>query len=178
LRLFVGLLISSLGQVAKALTDCMNAFTPPSLNAAISTTNNYAGSGYVRILLPYPSLRAWRKSYLLNSNFHRRIDPVANLNDAKVYLFSGTGDGTVKPAVMNGRVEDSCPPPPKRSSFLLLACLLTNYLSQKIVLNQYYQNFVKQGSIEYVNTFNAAHTMPTDATGLNPCTQSYTPYIR
>ena len=34
-----------------------------------------------------------------------RIDPVSNLNTSKVYLFSGSADNTVKPAVMNDLQE-------------------------------------------------------------------------
>ena len=52
---FVAIFLSSgwstcwirLGQVAKALTDCMSAATPPNLNNAISTTDSYASSKYV-----------------------------------------------------------------------------------------------------------------------------------
>ena len=61
--------------VVNATGRCMTHATSIPVASLVGTTNSWASSGL--------------------------IDPVANLNASKVYLFSGTSDNTVKPAVMN-----------------------------------------------------------------------------
>jgi poly(3-hydroxybutyrate) depolymerase len=63
------------GSVANATGRCMTHSTSIPVSSLISTTNSWAGSGFV--------------------------DAVGNLAASKVYLFSGTSDNTVKQAVMN-----------------------------------------------------------------------------
>ena len=63
------------GSVANATGRCMTHSSSIPVASLVSTTNSWASSGL--------------------------IDPVANLNGSKVYLFSGTSDNTVVPAVMN-----------------------------------------------------------------------------
>jgi poly(3-hydroxybutyrate) depolymerase len=63
------------GSVVNATGRCLTHSTAIPVASLVSTTNSWAASGL--------------------------IDPVANLNASKVYLFSGTSDNTVKPAVMN-----------------------------------------------------------------------------
>jgi poly(3-hydroxybutyrate) depolymerase len=63
------------GSVTNATGRCMTHATSIPVATLVSTTNSWAASAL--------------------------IDPVANLNASKVYLFSGTSDATVKPAVMN-----------------------------------------------------------------------------
>lgn len=109
------------GQIATATSTCMSGYTPPSVSAAISTTDQRAKQGLV--------------------------DPTSYLADQRVYLFSGTQDSTVRPPVMDA-------------------------------LNDYYRHYVVNGTVEYVNTLNAAHTQPTDdPINKNACTTSASPYI-
>lgn len=63
------------GSVVNATGRCMTHATTIPVASLVATTNSWAASGFV--------------------------DPVSNLNASKVYLFSGTSDNTVKPAVMN-----------------------------------------------------------------------------
>jgi poly(3-hydroxybutyrate) depolymerase len=64
------------GSISNALTACTQALpSAPDVSAAESTTDAYANSG--------------------------DIDPTSNLADEPVWLWSGTQDTTVKPAVMN-----------------------------------------------------------------------------
>lgn len=63
------------GSVVNATGRCMTHSSSIPVAGLVSTTNSWASSGL--------------------------IDPVANLNGSKVYLFSGTSDSTVVPAVMN-----------------------------------------------------------------------------
>ena len=63
------------GSVSNALTRCMSSPDSIPTSTLVNTTNNWAGAGL--------------------------IDPVANLQSSRVYLFSGTLDSTVKPGVMN-----------------------------------------------------------------------------
>ena len=63
------------GSVSNALTRCMSSPDSIPTSTLVNTTNSWAGSGL--------------------------IDPVANLQASRVYLFSGTLDSTVKPGVMN-----------------------------------------------------------------------------
>jgi len=45
-------------------------------------------------------------------------------------------------------------------------------------LYSYYTHYVTNGSVNYMKTWKAAHTFPTDiSTNINPCTLSMTPYI-
>jgi len=67
------------GDLAEALGPCMKANTPPDVKASISTTDSRANSG--------------------------SIDDPANLANQKVYMFSGTDDTTVYPAVMEALFE-------------------------------------------------------------------------
>ena len=76
------------------------------------------------------------------------IDPVSNIANSRVYLFSGTLDFTVHQAVVT-------------------ACetYYKNWITQP-------------SSIVYENTLQASHTWPTDnPNAANPCTVSETPYI-
>lgn len=63
------------GSIVNATGRCMTHYSSIPVASLVSTTNSWASSGL--------------------------IDPVANLNGSKVYLFSGTSDNTVVPAVMN-----------------------------------------------------------------------------
>ncbi|WP_423228602.1 fibronectin type III domain-containing protein [Pseudaquabacterium inlustre] len=63
------------GSVTNATGRCMAHNTSIPVATLVSTTKSWATSGY--------------------------IDPVANLQNSKVYLYSGTSDNTVKQAVMN-----------------------------------------------------------------------------
>jgi poly(3-hydroxybutyrate) depolymerase len=63
------------GSVTNATGRCMAYSSSIPVSSLVNTTNSWANSGFV--------------------------DPVANLAGSKVYLFSGTADNTVKPAVMN-----------------------------------------------------------------------------
>ncbi len=63
------------GSIVNATGRCLSHSSSIPVASLVSTTQGWAGSGL--------------------------IDPVANLNASKVYLFSGTSDNTVKPAVMN-----------------------------------------------------------------------------
>ena len=63
------------GSIVNATGRCMTHAGSIPVASLVSTTNSWASSGL--------------------------IDPVANLNGSKVYLFSGTADNTVVPAVMN-----------------------------------------------------------------------------
>ena len=63
------------GSIVNATGRCMTHFTGIPVNSLAATTRAWAGSG--------------------------QIDPVANLANTRVYLFSGTQDNTVKPAVMD-----------------------------------------------------------------------------
>ena len=76
------------------------------------------------------------------------VDPVSNLNFARVYLFSGTLDFTVHQAVVT-----SC------------QTYYQNFISSS-------------GAILYENTLEASHTWPTDNPNApNPCTVSESPYV-
>jgi len=63
------------GSIVNATGRCMTHASTIPVSGLASTTNSWATSGL--------------------------IDPVANLATSKVYLYSGTSDNTVKPAVMN-----------------------------------------------------------------------------
>ncbi|HET7865680.1 MAG TPA: PHB depolymerase family esterase [Burkholderiaceae bacterium] len=63
------------GSIVNATGRCMNHSNSIPVDRLVATTRTWAASG--------------------------RIDPVANLAGSRVYLFSGTQDGTVKPAVMD-----------------------------------------------------------------------------
>lgn len=63
------------GSIVNATGRCMTHASTIPVSSLVSTTNSWAASGL--------------------------IDPVANLNTSKVYLYSGTSDNTVKQAVMN-----------------------------------------------------------------------------
>lgn len=63
------------GSQSNATGRCMKHSSSIPVSSLISTTNAWAASG--------------------------EIDPVAHMKSTKVYLFSGTSDGTVVPAVMN-----------------------------------------------------------------------------
>ena len=63
------------GSVSTATGSCMTGSPAPSATESINTTNSYASAG--------------------------SIDPVSNLANTKVYMFAGTMDSTVRPAVMN-----------------------------------------------------------------------------
>lgn len=63
------------GSIVNATGRCMSHGTGIPVAGLVSTTRAWAGSGL--------------------------IDPVAHLAGSRVYLFSGTADNTVKPAVMN-----------------------------------------------------------------------------
>jgi poly(3-hydroxybutyrate) depolymerase len=63
------------GSIVNATGRCMTHSSSIPVAGLVSTTNNWASGGL--------------------------IDPVANLGGSKVYLFSGTSDNTVVPAVMN-----------------------------------------------------------------------------
>ena len=63
------------GSIVNATGRCMAYSSTIPVSSLVNTTNSWASSGF--------------------------IDPVANLAGSKVYLFSGTADNTVKPAVMN-----------------------------------------------------------------------------
>jgi len=104
-----------------AFEQCMYAVLPPNYLKFVSTTNARASAGL--------------------------LDPVSNLVDDNVYMFSGTVDTTVKQTVMDS-------------------------------LYSYYTHFITSGSVEYMKTWKAAHTFPTDeAQNLNPCTLSIKPFI-
>lgn len=78
-------------------------------------------------------------------------DPVANIANQKIYIFTGTNDTTV-----GKNVTDQ-------------------------VYNLYVTTgqFVSSANVKYDKTSNAAHTFPTDfdSSGNNPCTSAYSPYI-
>jgi poly(3-hydroxybutyrate) depolymerase len=61
--------------IVNATGRCMTRSSSIPISSLVSTTNSWGASG--------------------------AIDPVSNLGGSKVYLFSGTADTTVKPAVMN-----------------------------------------------------------------------------
>ena len=63
------------GSIVNATGRCMAHSTSIPVASLVGSTNSWAASGF--------------------------IDPVANLNTSKLYLFSGTSDNTVRPAVMN-----------------------------------------------------------------------------
>ncbi|KQU75001.1 MULTISPECIES: PHB depolymerase family esterase [unclassified Rhizobacter] len=63
------------GSIVNATGRCMTHASTIPVSSLVSTTNSWAASGL--------------------------IDPVGNLAASKVYLYSGTSDNTVKPAVMN-----------------------------------------------------------------------------
>lgn len=63
------------GSIVDATGRCMNHLNPIPVAGLVSTTQQWAATGY--------------------------IDPLSNLASSKVYLYSGTRDNTVKPAVMN-----------------------------------------------------------------------------
>jgi len=63
------------GSVMHATGRCMAHNTAIPVSSLVTTTNNWAASGY--------------------------LDPVSNLADSKVYLFSGSLDSAVTPPVMN-----------------------------------------------------------------------------
>lgn len=63
------------GSVVNATGRCMAHNSAIPVSSLVSTTHNWAASG--------------------------AIDPVSNLSGARLYLFSGTSDNTVKPAVMD-----------------------------------------------------------------------------
>lgn len=63
------------GSVLNATGRCMTHGTSIPVSSLVSTTNSWAANG--------------------------TIDPVSNLANSKLYLFSGTSDNTVKPAVMD-----------------------------------------------------------------------------
>jgi poly(3-hydroxybutyrate) depolymerase/chitodextrinase len=63
------------GSVVNATGRCMSHSSAIPVSSLVSTTNSWAASGFV--------------------------DPVANLANSKVYLYSGTSDNTVVQAVMN-----------------------------------------------------------------------------
>lgn len=63
------------GSIINATGRCMAYSSSIPVSSLVNTTNSWATSGW--------------------------IDPVSNLGNGKVYLFSGTVDNTVKPAVMN-----------------------------------------------------------------------------
>jgi len=63
------------GSIVNATGRCMSHLTSIPVDRLEATTRTWAGSG--------------------------QIDPVANLTNSRVYLFSGTQDNTVKPAVMD-----------------------------------------------------------------------------
>lgn len=111
------------GSEITALTKCMSAEpTPPSPSTAILTTDLRADAG--------------------------SIDPVSNLADAQVYLYSGTLDSTVNPKVMSA---------------------LNQY---------YLNYAKGAGQVVFVNNVTSAHTQPTDdPVNTNPCWLSTTPYI-
>jgi poly(3-hydroxybutyrate) depolymerase len=63
------------GSIVNATGRCMSHTSSIPVSSLVSTTNSWASSG--------------------------AIDPVSNLSNSKVYLYSGTSDNTVKQAVMN-----------------------------------------------------------------------------
>jgi poly(3-hydroxybutyrate) depolymerase len=63
------------GSIVHATGRCMTHFTGIPVDSLVATTRTWAGSG--------------------------QIDPVSNLSGSRVYLFSGTQDTTVRPAVMD-----------------------------------------------------------------------------
>lgn len=104
-------------------TSCMYNATP-NISTAISNMNSWSGV---------------------------QIDPVANLANRRIYLFTGTSDTTVGPNV-------------------------TTALYNQLVTTG---KFAPAANVKYDKTSTATHTFPTDfsGTGDNACNSSTSPYI-
>lgn len=108
---------------SQSYTACMYNGNP-SLTGMIANMNNWSGN---------------------------QIDPVANLANRKIYIFTGTSDTTVGPNE-------------------------TQALYNQLVTTGH---FAPAGNVKYDNTNSATHTFPTDfsGTGDNACSNSASPYI-
>ena len=98
------------GSIANATGRCMTHSSSIPVASLVSTTNSWASNAL--------------------------IDPVAHLNTSKVYLFSGTSDNTVVPAVMND--------------------LKTYYASFVPAANTVYKNTIGSGHAMITDDFGAA----------------------
>lgn len=112
----------ALGQMSTALTTCMTAIPGPNLQTYVTATNNNANA--------------------------KLIADTKLLNNASVYLFSGTSDATVKPVVMNTLQQ--------------YYLKYVKVIAQSVLSISPHLGLMQPEKVKYVNTMAAAHTQPTD----------------